>query len=49
MGTLILAPKGATVTGFDYSTAVIEKARWLAGKAGIDASIIQSDPTRRRR
>ena len=49
MGTLVLAPRGATVTGFDYSTAVIEKARWLAGKAGIDASFIQGDPTRRRR
>ena len=43
MDTLMLARRGARVTGFDYSTAAIEKARWLAGKAGIDARFIQGD------
>ena len=49
MYTLILVPRGATVTGFAYAAAAIEKVRWLADKAGIDTSFIQGDPTRRRR
>jgi SAM-dependent methyltransferase len=43
MDTLKLARKGARVTGFDYSSAAIEKARWLAGEVGIDATFIEGD------
>lgn len=41
--TLSLASKGATVTGFDYSPAAIEKARWLAREIGIDATFVEGD------
>ena len=43
LDTLLLARKGATVTGFDYSPAAIRKARWLAGEAGIDATFVEGD------
>jgi len=43
MDTLKLARKGARVTGFDYSSSAIEKARWLAGEVGIDATFIEGD------
>ena len=43
MDTLVLARKGASVTGYDYSPAAIEKARWLAAEVGIDATFIEGD------
>ena len=43
MDTLLLARMGAKVTGYDYSSAAIEKARWLADEAGIEARFVQGD------
>jgi SAM-dependent methyltransferase len=43
MDTLLVARLGAKVTGFDYSSTAIEKARWLAVEAGIDARFVQGD------
>lgn len=43
MDTLILARKGARVTGLDYAPAAIGKARWLAQQAGIDARFVEGD------
>ena len=43
MDSLKLARKGARVTGFDYSSAAIEKARWLARETGIEATFIEGD------
>ncbi len=41
--TMILAQKGALVTGLDYSPDAITKARELAGKAGLDATFVEGD------
>jgi SAM-dependent methyltransferase len=43
LDTLLLARKGATVTGFDYSEAAIDKARWLAAEAGMEARFVRGD------
>lgn len=43
LDTLRLARKGASVTGLDFSEPAIEKARWLAGEAGIEASFVHGD------
>ena len=41
--TLTLADMGARVTGYDYSPAAIEKARWLATETGIEATFVEGD------
>ena len=43
LDTLVLARKGARVTGLDFSTEAIATARRLADEAGIDARFVEGD------
>ncbi len=43
LDTISLARRGADVTGLDYSSAGIEKAQELSGRAGVSAKFVCSD------
>ncbi|MBC6463539.1 class I SAM-dependent methyltransferase [Actinomadura sp. HBU206391] len=46
MDTLSWARLGARVTGVDFSPAAIERARLLAGRAGLAATFVEADTQR---
>jgi SAM-dependent methyltransferase len=46
MDTLSWARLGARVTGVDFSPVAVERARLLAGRAGIEATFVEADTQR---
>ena len=43
LDSLSWARRGARVTGVDFSPVAIERARSLAGRAGLDATFLEAD------